>query len=215
MYAFNDRVDRAVLTPITRGYQAVIPGRLRQGVSNFFDNALAPETIANDLLQGEFRRGGRDLARFLINTLVGFGGVFDPASELGLERHAEDFGQTLAVWGVPAGPFLILPLLGPSTVRDTARYPAAWFAAPWRWGDGLSGRAGVRVVQFLDQRSRFLNASDQRDTSALDPYLFTKEAWLQRRAFEIANGSPAESDEAADEELDEALDEALDDLDDF
>ena len=214
MFAVNEAIDDAVLEPVAKGYRAVIPDRMRAGISNFFDNALSVETIANDLLQGEFARGGTAFLRFAINTLVGFGGIFDPASEMGLEEHREDFGQTLAVWGVPSGPYVVLPLLGPSTLRDSTRYPVAWFAAPWRYAGGFDGEEAMRALQFIDQRGRAQLALDVRDDSAIDPYLFTKEAWLQRRAFDIENrdAEPIQEDTQAE---DDELDDLLDGLDDF
>ena len=150
-----------------------------------------------------------------INTLVGFGGIFDPASEMGLEAHREDFGQTLAVWGVPAGPYLILPLFGPSTLRDSARYPVAWFATPWRFSGPFPGQEALRGLQFVDQRARFLNAGDVLDDSAIDPYLFTKEAWLQSRAFEIQNGATSPADPSDAQAAEDELDDLLDGLDGF
>lgn len=214
MYSFNDGLDRAVFQPVSRGYRAVVPGPIRQGISNFLDNLTSVETIANDLMQGEVKQAGSDLGRFLVNTLVGFGGVFDPARDLGLERHREDFGQTLAIWGVPSGPYLVLPVLGPTTIRDSARYPFAWAATPWAWSGVVEARAAMRGLQLVDERSRFLNATDRRDESAIDPYLFTKEAWLQRRAFEIWGTLPPE-DGRQQEAREEELDELLDDLEDF
>ena len=118
MFAFNDTFDRALIVPTAKAYRAVTHKKQRKGIRNFFANLQAPVTLFNDLMQGEFGRAGDTLGRFMINSTVGFGGMGDPAERLGLAPHSEDFGQTLAVWGLDSGPFLVLPFFGPSTLRD-------------------------------------------------------------------------------------------------
>ena len=130
IYAFNDVPDRYLLKPIARGYRAVLPNFMRRGVGNFFDNLATPRSMVNNFLQGKPSRGMDDLGRFLMNSTVGIAGLFDVASASGIDIYDEDFGQTFAVWGVPDGPFVMIPLLGPSTLRDAVAYPLDWISNP-------------------------------------------------------------------------------------
>src|SRR5262249_8565075 len=127
---FNDAIDRGVAKPVAKGYKKVVPRFARTGVSNLFSNLDTIPTIFNDVLQGKLKQAGHDSGRFLLNTTVGLGGLFDPASAAGMERNEEDFGQTLGKWGVKPGPYLMLPFLGPSTVRDTVAKPVDSYTSP-------------------------------------------------------------------------------------
>jgi phospholipid-binding lipoprotein MlaA len=187
-FAFNDRLDRAVAKPVAKAYKKVTPRVVRTGVSNFVSNLGTITTIANDVLQGKMRQAGRDSGRFLLNTTLGLGGLFDPASAAGLERGNEDFGQTLGKWGVKSGPYLMLPILGPSTVRDTFGRIPDQFTYPLNYVDDPAIRYGVRALDFLDLRAGLLDLDAQIERS-YDKYAFVRNAWLQRREFLVTDGN--------------------------
>jgi phospholipid-binding lipoprotein MlaA len=187
-FAFNDRLDRAVAKPVAKAYKKVTPRVVRTGVSNFVSNLGSLTTIANDVLQGKLRQAGSDTGRFLLNTTLGLGGLFDPASAAGIDRGNEDFGQTLGKWGVKSGPYLMLPFLGPSTVRDTfARFPDQ-FTYPVNYLEDDSTRYIIRGVEFVDLRAGLLDLDAQIERS-YDKYAFVRNAWLQRREFLVTDGN--------------------------
>ena len=205
MYRFNDRVDRAVLRPVAQGYRSAVPRGMRYVIGNFFEHWTYPPVILNDLLQGKLGQAGRDTARFALNTVMGLGGLFDVAEENGLPANDEDFGQTLAVWGVPSGPYLVLPLLGPSTVRDTVSRPVDAAASPYVHYVDEESLHELNVLYAIDIREGLLEVDDQlRD--AYDPYLFLRDAWIQRRNYEIHDGDPPLQDPADDESWDYEID---------
>lgn len=187
MYGINDSVDRAVLKPVAQGYVRTVPQPVRRGVSNFFSTISYPRTIVNDFLQAKFVDGARDTARLVVNTVIGLT-VFDPATHMGLERRNEDFGQTLGRWGMPAGPYLMLPLLGPSTVRDTlGRVPDEYTTARHYVTDSTAKWSMV-TVDVVAQRAGLLDAEAvTRET--FDPYAFIRNAWLERREFLVKDGN--------------------------
>jgi phospholipid-binding lipoprotein MlaA len=201
VYRFNDFADRVVLRPLAVGYTRALPPQIRTGVFNFFDNALYPLTIVNDVLQGKFRQGGRDLGRFTLNSTVGLLGLFDPASDIGLGRHDEDFGQTLAVWGVGNGPYLMVPIFGPYTLRDGF---GALLDAPLTpffdvGEDEGAERAAAYLVYSVDKRSRLLDVDEQvRD--AFDPYVFVRDTYYQNRDYRIKDGNVDDDELYLDEE---------------
>jgi phospholipid-binding lipoprotein MlaA len=205
-YKFNDKVDKAVLRPLARGYQKVTPGFFRTGVSNFFDNLEYPLVIVNDLLQAKFTTAGKDTGRLLMNSTLGIGGLLDPASSAGLQKNTNDLGLTLAQWGAGKGPYVVIPFLGPSDVRDgLARIPTS-YGSPMNFiGDGWKTHYSLWAVSLLDARYRLLSLDATLD-SAYDPYLFMKNAYLQRRDFLSSGGqTPNNSNESdADKLLDEA-----------
>jgi phospholipid-binding lipoprotein MlaA len=187
-YAINDALDRAALKPVAKAYKKVTPRFVRTGINNFFSNLDNVSTVINDLLQGKGKQAGRDSARFLMNTTLGLGGLFDPASAAGLERNDEDFGQTLGKWGVKSGPYLMLPLLGPSTVRDgLARIPDQ-FTHPVNYLEDDSTRYLIRAVDVLDLRAGLLDLDAQLEKS-YDRYAFVRTAWLQRREYMVMDGN--------------------------
>jgi len=186
-YKFNDALDRAVAKPVAKGYKKVTPRFVRTGVSNFFSNLDTVPTILNDVLQGKIKQAGHDSGRFLLNSTVGLGGLFDPASAAGMERNDEDFGQTLGKWGVKSGPYLMLPILGPSTVRDTIAKPVDSYSSPLNYLEDDSTRYILRGVEFLDLRADLLTLDDQIERS-YDKYAFIRNAWLQRREFLVSDG---------------------------
>ena len=213
VFAFNDRVDKALLAPASHVYQAAIPSLVRKGVSNFFDNLRSLDVIVNDLLQGKLAQGGSDTKRFLVNSTLGLGGILDVATAYGLEQHDEDFGQTLGRWGVGAGPYIVLPILGPTTLRDVPGIPVSVGLDPQTYVDDSSLRVPLRVFDAVDQRARAEGALAVRDESALDRYLFTREAFLQRRLFLIHDGAPPDTD--VEDSFDDLLDDLLEDGDDL
>ncbi|SDM64562.1 phospholipid-binding lipoprotein MlaA [Oryzisolibacter propanilivorax] len=181
MTTFNDRVDDAVLRPVATVYRDVAPRPLRTGVGNFFGNLGDAWSFVNNVLQLRLRDAYDSMVRFNVNTVFGLGGVLDIASEMGIERHKQDFGLTLGRWGVPTGPYLVLPLLGPSTLRDTAALPADHWGDLVRQVDPVSARNTLYGLRVVDKRSRLLQAGEVLDNAALDSYSFTRDVYLQVR----------------------------------
>ncbi len=207
VYKFNDVVDRAALKPAAKGYRKVTPNFVRRGIGNFFANLGYPATIINQFLQGKPASGLKDTGRFLLNTTLGIGGLFDVATPVGLEAHDEDFGQTLAVWGVNSGPFINLPLFGPSTLRDAPSRVFDYFVDPLTYADvAWEIQWGERLLGTVHSRAELLplDATLQR---TFDPYAFIRDAWLQRREFEIFDGNPPP--ETLDEEFLDEEDQTL------
>lgn len=191
-YAFNDAVDRVVLKPVATAYQQVTPRPVRNGVRNFFSNLDDLWSAANNMLQLKGAAAGDNLARFGINTFLGLGGIFDLASDLGIERHPEDFGQTLGHWGMGPGPYVVLPLLGSSTLRDTAALPVDYKFDPLSDIDNAGFRTTLDVLNLVDLRARLLRAGELIDGAALDTYSFTRDVYLQRRRSLVYDGNPPE-----------------------
>ncbi len=189
MFNFNEGLDNALFKPVAKGYRAVVPGPVDKGVSNFFGNINDVVTAVNGLLQFEVKQGGSDIARVLINSTIGIFGLFDVATGMGFKKHNEDFGQTLGRWGVGNGPYLVLPLLGPSTVRDTIGFAVDNQAFdPMYKIDHIPTRNSLLVTEAIDTRADLLGASNVLEKAALDRYEFLKESYLQKRDVEI-NGS--------------------------
>ena len=203
VYAVNDVADRAVTKPIARGYTAVLPEPVRQGITNFSRNLLTPLYSVNNFLQGKPREGMGELIRLAVNSTVGIGGIFDVAAMNGLESHPEDFGQTAAVWGVPAGPYVVIPFLGPSTLRDAVLLPLDLQLDPLYHYDDASVRDRLYVLRLINLRANLLPLDDLLKDSA-DPYVTMRESFLQNREFEIYDGNPPSDD---DEFFDEFLEE--------
>jgi phospholipid-binding lipoprotein MlaA len=191
VYRFNDALDRAVLKPVAKGYVKVTPEFVRTGVGNFFENLAYPSTVVNQLLQGKVKEAGQDSARLLINTTLGWGGIFDVATGASLPKHQEDSGQTLGKWGVPAGPYLVLPFMGPASLRDAPARFVDEFARPLHWWGQDTARWGSLAVSLVDQRARLLPL-DKTLSETYDPYAFIREAYLQRRQFLVYDGNPPE-----------------------
>lgn len=188
VFNFNDAVDRNALKPAATAYKAVLPSFVQTGVNNFFGNLSDLWSSANNVMQGKGERGLSDFTRVLINSTFGLVGVIDIASDAGLPKHNEDFGQTLGYWGVPSGPYLMLPLLGPSTVRDTAGLPVDIAADPWGYGISSRARNIGTVVRVVDQRAVLLDASNLLEDAALDRYEFIRDGYLQRRKSQVFDG---------------------------
>jgi phospholipid-binding lipoprotein MlaA len=185
MMEFNDDVDSLALKPAAMAYREVLPPVVRTGVSNFFGNLGDAWSFVNSLLQFKLQDAAENFMRVNVNTLFGLGGLLDMASELQIERHREDFGQTLGRWGVPAGPYIVLPLLGSSTMRDTLALPVDRRADPVHYVDPVGARESLYVLRAVNIRSNLLRASSVLDEAALDKYSFTRDAHLQRRRAEI------------------------------
>jgi phospholipid-binding lipoprotein MlaA len=187
VYKFNDALDRAVAHPVAKGYVKVVPSPIRTGVHNFFENLNTPTVMINDALQGKFLAAGNDLGRFLLDTTVGVGGLLDPATQIGMAKNDEDFGQTLGHWGVHSGPFIELPILGPSDLRDGPSRVVDSYTNPRQYIHNSYVKYGLYLPDFIDRRAQLLSL-DPALASAYDPYAFVRDAYLQRRAYEIADG---------------------------
>ncbi len=185
VFRFNEAADRMVLRPVANAYVKVVPGFARQGVSNFFGNLDDVNNGVNNLLQGKPIKATSDLGRIIVNTTVGLGGLFDPASGIGLRKHNESFGQTLSVWGVPKGPFIVLPLLGPSTLTDTVSRPANSALDPLRYLYPVDHRNRLFATRLIDQRAGLFAAES---VVFGDRYIFIRDAYLQRREYLVNDG---------------------------
>ena len=197
-FEFNEKMDEKIAKPIAETYSQ-LPPKIKKGVSNFFDNLEEVDTFVNQLLQGKPKESFNDLTRFLINTTIGLGGFIDVASKMGLERHEEDFGQTLAVWGVGQGPYIMLPILGPSTLRDTLSRPVSSFLSVTFHMTETDVNIALKGMDAIETREKLL------DVEALltgDKYAFVKDAYIQSMYYEIKDGIDVE-------------DEFIDDMDDF
>jgi phospholipid-binding lipoprotein MlaA len=191
VYSFNDGFDRAIAKPVAQGYKAIIPELVRTGIGNFFSNLEDLWIAANNLLQGKVATAADDFGRFFLNSTFGFFGVFDIASDVGLEKHNEDFGQTLAYWGVGSGPYIVLPFLGPSTVRDAlGRFIVDSQADFVIQTDNVPTRNSLFALRVVDTRADLLDASRVLEEAALDKYNFVRDAFLQRRRSLIFDGNP-------------------------
>ncbi|MEJ5211602.1 MAG: VacJ family lipoprotein [Burkholderiales bacterium] len=200
IYKFNDAVDKAVLKPVAQGYKAVLPQPVRTGVTNFFSNIEDVLIALNNLLQFKFQAAASDVARVAFNTTFGIAGIFDVATSFGLEKHDEDFGQTLGYWGIGDGPFLMLPLLGPSNLRDTVGLAAYYQLDPVLNLDHVPTRNTLSVLRFVNRRAQLLDAEKVLDEAALDPYTFLRDAYIQHRRSLVYDGNPPREKLLDDEE---------------
>jgi phospholipid-binding lipoprotein MlaA len=191
IYGFNDGVDRAVIRPVATAYRDAVPSLVRAGVNNFFGNLSDVWSLANNVMQLKVQNSAETFMRLNVNTFFGLGGLLDIASEANLPRHEEDFGLTLGHWGVPAGPYVMLPLLGPSTVRDAAALPVDRFGNPLSAIHDIGVRNSLEALHLVDKRSQYLRASQLIDAAALDRYSFTRDAFLQRRRSDARDGKGA------------------------
>ena len=187
---FNETVDNAVLVPVATTYQRALPSMVRTGVNNFFGNIGDVWSLANNVAQLKLQNSAETFMRLNVNTFFGLGGLLDVASEAGIPRHEEDFGQTLGHWGVGPGPYVVLPLLGPSTLRDTAAKPLDYYGDPLGHVNDVAWRNSLTVLRVVDTRSQYLRAGRLLDDAALDKYSFTRDAFLQRRQNQVYDGNP-------------------------
>jgi len=195
MFSVNEAVDKAVIKPVGQGYDMAVPLPLKASVGNFFGNTADLWIGVNGALQGKFSDAGIDVSRLLINSTIGIFGLFDVASELGLEKHDEDFGQTLAVWGVSDGGFVFWPIIGPRTVRDTAGWGVDYFADPVGYTRSIPVRNSMVALRFVDIRASLLPADKVVEEAALDKYAYVRDAYLQRRRNQIYDGRPPRLDD--------------------
>jgi phospholipid-binding lipoprotein MlaA len=190
IYHFNDGVDTVLLKPAAEVYRGVLPQFVRTGVSNFYSNINDVIVALNNLLQAKFLNAVSDVGRIVVNTTAGVLGVLDVATHIGLEKHDEDFGQTLGYWGIGPGPYLVIPLLGPSSVRDAIGRFVDFKTDPITYVDPSRDRNILWGVRFVNRRSELLETSKILETAALDPYEFLRDAYLQRRRSLVYDGSP-------------------------
>lgn len=190
-YNFTDRVDRLVFEPVVNVYIDYVPNAAQRSIGNFYDNLSYPNVVLNSFLQGKVKQGAEDTLRFFVNSTVGLFGLFDMAAHMGLQKHDEDFGQTLGVWGVDTGSYLFIPFLGPSSGRDVTNIPVGLFTNVLFYAGlaiGTSVAAPLTILGAIDKRARLSGPMRIRDEAALDPYLFVREASLQQREFLIHDG---------------------------
>ena len=201
VFAFNEGLDEKVLKPVATVYADVVPQPVRRGINNVFSNVADAWSAINNLLQAKFEPAFQDVVRVTTNTVFGFGGVLDIASEFGLDHHYEDFGQTLGSWGFGAGAYVVWPVLGSSSVRDSAALPAdRWFASPARVVSGSRLQGAISLLQVVNVRADLLGASRVIDDIALDKYTFLRDAYLQRRrSLVFENDAPETPDQILDE----------------
>jgi phospholipid-binding lipoprotein MlaA len=192
VYSFNDTIDGAVLKPVAKAYVAVVPSPVRTGVHNFYGNFSDAWSAVNNLLQGKFSNSLQDLMRVQTNTIFGLVGLVDVASDLGLNRQGEDFGQTMGYWGVGAGPYMVLPLLGPSSLRESVAWPVDTMAAPAQAFQNQALKYTLTGVGVLNTRANLLGATSMVDQMALDKYSFIRDAYLQRRRSLVFDGNEPE-----------------------
>ncbi len=187
VYKFNDALDRGVTKPIARGYVKAVPQPIRKGVSNFWANLNMTTVMINDTLQGKLKAAATDLGRFLLNTTVGFGGLLDPATHIGMPHNDEDFGQTLGHWGVHPGPFIELPVLGPSDMRDAPGKLVDVYTNPWEYVRNPWVEWSGYGLYLIDVRTGLLSF-DSTIQSAYDPYALIRDTYLKRRAYLVSDG---------------------------
>jgi phospholipid-binding lipoprotein MlaA len=194
VYEFNDTLDRILIKPVAKGYRAIMPSPVDRGVTNFFSNLSDVGSAINNLLQFKLKRAASDVSRVLVNSTVGVLGFFDVASNMNLEKNGEDFGQTLGAWGVGPGPYIVLPVLGPSDGRDTIGLVVDWYTDPVTYVDPTRLRNGLIVLRGIDKRADLLGASRVVEEAALDKYEFIRDSYLQKRSNAVHDGNPPEEE---------------------
>jgi phospholipid-binding lipoprotein MlaA len=191
LFELNQSLDKNFMLPVAKGYVAVVPEPARDGIHNFVVNLDVPVTFANDVLQGEANRAGETFGRFAVNSTIGIGGLIDVAAKIGIPEHKADFGETLAVYGVGEGPYLVLPLIGPSNPRDAAGYAVDVALNPWTWISWRSStffKLGEDSLHIVDERSRNIETLDELERSSVDLYATLRSLYRQHRAAEINHG---------------------------
>ncbi|MFZ5492120.1 MAG: MlaA family lipoprotein [Pseudomonadota bacterium] len=187
VFWFNEQADRFVIKPVAKGYDWLLPKPVKRGVSNVFDNLFTPVVAVSDLLQGNFQESAEDVGRFVVNSTVGVVGIFDVATGWGLEKRREDIGQAFGAWGIGAGPYLVLPILGPSNVRDGVGLVGNYFLSPQNYIEDDGVRWGVIALGGIDTRYRLLDASTVLEQAALDRYAFVRSSYAQHRQNLVEN----------------------------
>ena len=197
-YALHTAIDNATLRPIGKAYRKIVPSFIRTGITNFADNLAVPRSVVNNVLQGKFEYGAKESVRFVLNSTVGLAGLIDVASITGVERHEEDFKQTFAVWGIPQGPYVFLPMLGPHTTSDLFALPFEFASDPLWYYDDTSVRDKIVVSRIINLRARLL-AADRLLEDSTDPYITLRESFLQNREYRIHDGNPPVDDDFYDD----------------
>ena len=202
MYSINDGFDRAIAKPVAKGYDFIMPAPMSQGVTNFFSNLDDFRVVINDLLQFKFSQAAHDTGRFVLNSTVGVAGIFDVASYGGIEKHREDFGQTLGVWGVGNGPYFVIPILGPSTVRDSVGLIGDAYTSPVFFAtDDVATRNALIVLFFIDTRANLLGTTKILEEAAEDKYAYVRNAYMQYRRNLVYDGNPPDDGYVAEDEI--------------
>lgn len=194
MYKFNDGLDKAIFKPLAKGYKAITPTPVDNGITNFFSNIDDVVSAVNNLLQFKLTRAASDVGRVLVNSTVGILGFFDVASNMNMPKYGEDFGQTLGAWGMGPGPYIVWPVFGPRSGRDSLGLVVDWYTDPVAFLEPESHRWMVRGLRFIDTRADLLGASKVLEQAALDPYEFSRDAYLQKRQYDVYDGNPPEED---------------------
>jgi phospholipid-binding lipoprotein MlaA len=206
IFAFNHLADKFLLRPVAVGYDFIMPKPARKGVSNFLDNLSYPVVIINSFLQGKLNQGASDTGRFLVNSTIGLGGIFDPATPLGMEAHEEGFGLTLGQWGVSEGPYIVVPLFGPYTVRSGVGTLVNIQVNPMDQMDNTSVRDKILILWAIDSRANLLPV-ESTIRAAYDPYLFVRDAYLQNRKFLLEGDSKGSGPDSLDNEFDDGFED--------
>ena len=197
--SFNDKVDDSVLKPLATGYRNVVPDLIQTGVRNVFNNFADMWSTINSALQLKPLNTVELIGRVVVNTVFGIYGIFDVASYIKLQRHPEDFGQTLGYWGVPNGPYLVLPLLGPSTLRDGASLPIDFAVSPTQFVNDIPTRNQVFTLRLVSKRAELLKSGNMLEQASIDKYSFTRDAYLQYRRSQIYDGNPLDEEDSNDD----------------
>ena len=197
--SFNDKVDDKVLKPAATGYRNAVPDLIQTGVRNVFNNLADMWSTVNNLLQLKPLNTAESLGRVVVNTVFGIYGIFDVATYIKLERHPEDFGQTLGYWGVPNGPYLVLPLFGPSTLRDGASLPVDFAVSPTQYINDIPTRNQVFALRLVSKRADLLKSGNMLEEASIDKYSFTRDAYLQYRRSQIYDGNPPDEEDSNDD----------------
>lgn len=200
---FNDGFDKVTFKPLAKGYEKVMPQFARTGVGNFSRNLLTPMFVINNFLQGKPGRGTVEIGRFVTNTIFGIGGLFDPATAAGLEKYPETFGETFAVWGIPDGPYVVVPVLGPRTLSSAFAIPLTFLSDPLFYYDEEPAKWIIYGIRIIDIRQRLFAAEDALLKDSFDPYLTTRESYLQNRRYRIYDGDPPEDEDFYDDFMEE------------
>lgn len=194
MTRFNDDFDEAIYTPVAKGYKWITPEPIDKGITNFFGNQLDIMSALNNLLQLKLDRAASDVGRVAVNSTIGLLGLIDWASDMHLPKYREDFGQTLGYWGVGPGPYFVWPVLGPRTVRDSLGLVVDWYSTPVAYIPSRDWRYGLAILYGVDLRADLLSAGELLQQAALDPYEFTRDAYLQKRRYDVYDGNPPEGE---------------------
>lgn len=195
VFDFNEASDKAIMKPVAEAYVKITPAPVRTGINNFFGNLQDAVSFANDLLQGKGTKASNDFARVALNSTLGLFGLLDIASEAGIERGDEDFGQTLGAWGLGSGPYLVLPFFGPSTLRDGVGLAADAQIHPLGQVESVRERNSATALRLVNARANLLSAEKLLEQAALDKYTFLRGAYLQRRQHQVHDGKPPKEDE--------------------